>query len=220
MKLNIGCGRNVKEGFINCDIYEREVKLDKIFDVTKSFPFESDSCDYIYAEQFIEHLEWLDGLKFLRNCYTVLKSGGILRLVFPDYKMIFEKYLEGDISYFKVFFEGLNEGDLPYYSRVFQEPDKVRRERINNPPPNWHVSSRRRDRRRLDLRVRRYKHLIEIVDWFCHQYGEHKTLYDFECMKGILTEIGFRRIYETGIQEIDSHAPTRITSSLYMEAVK
>jgi len=226
MGLNLACGRRVKKtteemNWTNVDSYERENKLDIICDLTKEFPFENDGYDYIYAEQFIEHLDWLDGRKFLRNCYNSLKKGGILRLVFPDYKKIFQKYLEGDKEYFEVFFKGLNEGDYPYYHEVYTNPDKVRKERRNNPPPSWHLSPRIEDRERLIIRVRYYESLIEIVDWFVHQYFEHKCLYDFELIENILKRIGFSEVKQTDlIKGFDSEAPTRVTSSIFIEAIK
>ena len=220
MKLNIGCGRDVKPGFVNIDAYERENKLDLVIDVTKEFPFKRETVDYIYAEQFIEHLTWLDGKNFLYNCYFCLKEGGMLRLVLPDYETIFRKYLEKDTEYFKPFFEGMSE-DFEYYSEVYHNTDRVARARAQNPPPAWHLSDRPSDRKRLALRVRTYKYPIEIVHWFTHQYGEHLTLYDFEMLEGIMKEIGFKEVKKVDIQRgLDSEAPTRITSSLYVEGVK
>ena len=220
MKLNLGCGRDTKKDFINVDSYERENKLDVIADLTKKFPFDSDSCEYIYAEQLIEHFTWLDGFYFLKECYRCLKHKGILRLVLPDYHKIFDKYLKGDQEFFKVFFDGLNNYDYPYYAEVYTDPERVRERRKDNPPPEWHLSQRKEDRERLSLRVRPYNHLIEVVHWFTHQYGEHKTLYDFESLSDLLDGIGFKENYETDRREIDSTLPTRITCSLYIEAIK
>jgi len=223
--LNIGCGRSTiksteTEKWINVDSYERENKLDMILDVTKDFPFEKDSVDYIYAEQFVEHLEWNDGYKFLQNCFKILKDGGILRLVLPDYNKIFQKYLDNDNEFFKIFYDELNNGDLPYYSMVYNDPERIKEERKENPPPAWHLSSKLEDRKRLALRLRYYEYNIEIVDWFCRQYFEHKNLLDYESLKGYLMNIGFSEVYQTEIKDIDSHAPSRITSSLYIEGVK
>jgi len=220
MKLNVGCGRETKKGFVNIDIMERENKLDMILDVTKDFPFEKDSIEYIYAEQFIEHLEWNDGFKFLQNCYNCLKMGGILRLVLPDYYKIFKAYLLQDKVFFKVFYDELNNGDLPYYSMVYDNPERIKEERRDNPPPKWHTSAKLEDRERLALRLRHYKYDIELVNWFTHQYHEHVCLYDFESLNGILRSIGFENVLQTEIKDIDSHAPSRITSSLFMEAFK
>jgi len=223
--LNIACGRNCiksteTERWINIDSYERENKLDMILDVTKDFPFEKDSVDYIYAEQFIEHLEWNDGYKFLQNCFKILKDGGILRLVLPNYNKIFQKYLDNDNEFFKIFYDELNNGDLPYYSMVYNDPERIKEERKENPPPAWHLSAKLEDRTRLALRLRRYKYNIEILDWFVRMYHEHLCLYDLESLSGILYEIGFKFVMNTDIKEIDSHAPSRITSSLYIEGVK
>ena len=223
--LNIGCGRNTIQSteeiqWTNVDSYEREAKLDVTCDLTKVFPFEKDTYDYIYAEQFIEHLNWIEGQKFLRNCFRVLKRNGILRLVLPHYKKIFQKYLEGDYEFFEVFLKGLNEGDLPYYCSVYDNPEKIKKERKENPPPRWHTSNRLENRKRLELRCRQYRYPIELVHYFTHQYGEHLTLWDYESLRGHMLEIGFLNVISKDIKEIDSHAPTRITSSLYLEAVK
>ena len=107
-------------------------------------------------------------------------------MVLPNYALIFKKYLDGDQEYFKVFFDGLNNGDYPYYSKVYTNPDKIRKERINNLPPDWHLSPRLKDRDRLALRVRYFSHLIEVVHWFTHQYGEHLTLYDVVLITDLL----------------------------------
>ena len=70
------------------------------------------------------------------------------------------------------------------------------------------------------MRARYYYDLIEIVNYFTHQYGEHKTLYDFIMLYDLLKRGGFSKIYKTDKKDIDSDAPTRITTSLYIEAVK
>lgn len=223
--LNIGCGRSTIQStpemqWINVDSYERENKLDMVLDITRAFPFDKETIDFIYAEQFIEHLEWNDGFKFLQDCFKILKEGGILRLVLPHYKKIFQMYLEKNTDFFKVFFDELNNGDLPYYSWVYSNPEEVREKRKDNLPPAWHTSYKLEDRKRLSLRLKHYKYPIEIVNWFTHQYHEHVCLYDFKSLSGILTQIGFKEVIETEIKDMDSHAPSRITSSIYIEGVK
>lgn len=192
-----------------------------IVDLTKKFPFPDDSCEYIYAEHLIEHFQWNKGNDFLIHCYFALKKDGILRLVLPDYKKIFKAYLENDHKFFESFMIDLNEGDLPYYSEVYQYPEEVLKKRKDNPPPEWHTSPRFRDRKKLALRLKWYKHHIEVVQWFTHQYGEHKTLYDFESLKYTLLNIGFSEVRQTErIEGLDSENINRIKSSLYIEAVK
>jgi hypothetical protein len=159
LKLNLGCGRNIKQGWVNVDFAERENKPDIICDLTKEFPFESDSCSFIYAEHFIEHLEWLDGRILLVRCFKSLQERGVLRIVFPDFEKIFRSYINRDDSFFKNMSRGLDDDDYNYYKRVYEHPEEIRRERLNNPPPAWHLSNNEEDRKKVRLRIRKHKYL-------------------------------------------------------------
>lgn len=221
MKLNLGCGRNKKDGFLNIDTDNRFVPLNRVCNLARELPFPDNSCEYIYAEQFIEHLNWLDGKNFLKRCYSALKEKGTLRLVLPDYKKIFKAYVNEDHDFFESFKKAINENDYPYYLNVYMDPERVLKERPNNPPPKWHTSPRMVDRETLKLRVRHFEHDIEIVHWFTHQFGEHLTLYDFESLCDILLKIGFTWVKKSErIKGFDSDNEGRVKSSLYVEAIK
>jgi len=220
LKLNIGCGNRTKKStkniqWINIDSYERENKLDLIIDITKKWLFKNNSVNYIYIEHFLEHLNWIDGKELLQNCYNSLKDDGIIRIVIPHFRKIFTKYLEGDKKFFKPFFEALNNSDYKYYSEVYENPEEIRK-RKQNKPPEWHFTNKKR----VKERIRHYDYLIDILNYMVYQYEEHKTLYDFESLEGLLKEIGFSKIVQTNHKKIDSKAPTRIKSSLYIEGIK
>jgi predicted SAM-dependent methyltransferase len=55
-KLHIGCGRDIKNGFVNLD----SVKLpgvDVVHNLNKyPWPFKKDHFDYVYASHVLEHL--------------------------------------------------------------------------------------------------------------------------------------------------------------------
>jgi predicted SAM-dependent methyltransferase len=82
LKLNIGCGPNRKEGWVNIDLTpEAELSLD----MRERIPFDDGSAIIIYSEHFFEHLDYPDDAKhFLRECFRVLEPNGIIRVGVPD----------------------------------------------------------------------------------------------------------------------------------------
>lgn len=118
-KLHLGCGLNVVEGWLNVDgswnarlakyprlrralaaahVIPREAaKVEwrgdlRILDVRDPLPFATGSYDAIYASHLLEHLYLDDALRLLRECFRVLRPGGVLRLVVPDLKAIVREY--------------------------------------------------------------------------------------------------------------------------------
>ncbi len=82
MKLHLGCGKNIKEGWVNMDVvnYGQEV----VRDIRRGIPFNNETFDEIYAQHFIEHVPSGDDTIFLINeLYRVLKPGGILKFEVP-----------------------------------------------------------------------------------------------------------------------------------------
>jgi predicted SAM-dependent methyltransferase len=80
MKLNLGCGNDIKKGYVNVD----NIKLkgvDKVVDLEKKLPFKSNSCNEIIAYKIIEHLH--NPHFFIEECYRILKKDGVLKLSAP-----------------------------------------------------------------------------------------------------------------------------------------
>lgn len=82
-KLHLGCGPNVLNGWLNTDFPPKEAHILGL-DVTRSFPFDDQTFDYIFNEHMIEHITYQQGMFMLRNCYRVLKPNGKIRLSTPD----------------------------------------------------------------------------------------------------------------------------------------
>jgi predicted SAM-dependent methyltransferase len=117
LKLNLGCGSQVPDGWINVDYsfgarfakipafsyINDKVKLfnldwDKrifIHDLTKTFPWPDNSVDIIYSSHTLEHFSKEDGAKFISECHRVLKPSGIIRIIVPDLKYCIHNYLCG-----------------------------------------------------------------------------------------------------------------------------
>ncbi|KJG63349.1 hypothetical protein [Photobacterium kishitanii] len=49
LKLNIGCGKKLKEGWVNIDL---KPFADLTLDVREPLPFTDNSCSFIYSEHF------------------------------------------------------------------------------------------------------------------------------------------------------------------------
>lgn len=76
LKLNVGCGPDFKEGYINidtCPIDSRVVKMD-----IRDLKYEKESVDEIYARDVIEHLPLEDTKKSIKNWSEICKKGGRL----------------------------------------------------------------------------------------------------------------------------------------------
>jgi predicted SAM-dependent methyltransferase len=81
-RLQIGCGRNPRPGWLNTDLYPPAGGMR--LDATKTFPFPEAAFDFIYSEHMIEHIGLADGLHMLEECYRILRPGAVMRLATPD----------------------------------------------------------------------------------------------------------------------------------------
>lgn len=78
-------------------------KLDmRIHDLRKGFAQHPDnSVDLIYIGQVIEHLNPIhESPQLLKDCYRMLKSGGILRMTTPDLNILVNAYKNGEMGKF------------------------------------------------------------------------------------------------------------------------
>ena len=84
LKVNLGCGEEVREGWIGLDRgdYGQEI----VRDMKKGLPFCNNSCEELYADQVLEHLQLDEDFIFVMNeCLRVLKPGGIFKIRVPHY---------------------------------------------------------------------------------------------------------------------------------------
>lgn len=91
--LNLGCGSRYHEDWINYDFVSNStfVKQTNLID---GIPSGNESLDVVYHSHVLEHFTKSQGEKFLNECFRVLKSGGILRVVVPDLEQIAINYLD------------------------------------------------------------------------------------------------------------------------------
>lgn len=91
MKLHLGCGEKIIEGFINVDVRKFD-GVDIISDITNLDMFENNSISLIYACHVLEHIGRRDYIKVLSHWYDLLCDGGVLRISVPDIEEVFNHY--------------------------------------------------------------------------------------------------------------------------------
>ena len=64
-------------------------------------PFKNNTFNYLYSEHTLEHLEITKVKFFLKECWRILKPGGIFRVTVPDLELLATKYVEKDTDLFK-----------------------------------------------------------------------------------------------------------------------
>jgi len=100
--LNIGCGPNILNDFINLD-YMWMPGVDLVWDITKGIPFENSYFSGIYSEHCLEHLSYQQAKLLLGEIFRLLKPSGLLRIVVPDanlYLQIYQQQQSGkDVSF-------------------------------------------------------------------------------------------------------------------------
>jgi len=191
LKLHLGCGPDVKPGWVNIDLQvppphnsvpsttPPTFAIDS--DLRRPLPLENDSCAYIYSCHFFEHLNRQHGEALMEDCYRVLRPGGIFRIVLPDFKKTFAAYLAGDRDFFDLVENG---GFLP----------------------------RCENGQRL---------MSDFVNFSVYQSGEHKQVYDEQTIEHLLKKMGYSRVAISEVDEnIDQNIDIRTKYSFYIEAVK
>lgn len=93
VRLNLGCGRDYKKGYINVDVVT-DFPVDVIADLSKPLPFKSNYADEILASDILEHFTKEDGEIFLQECYRVLKVGGVLILRTHNIEQIIKQFYD------------------------------------------------------------------------------------------------------------------------------
>lgn len=83
MKLDLGCGRDKKPGFIGVDV-SPDCAADIVHDLTVApWPFADGSVDEVHCAQFFEHLDGRQRIAFMEELYRILRPGGVATLITP-----------------------------------------------------------------------------------------------------------------------------------------
>jgi SAM-dependent methyltransferase len=90
--LNIGCGNRIHPAWTNIDFFSNAPEV-VAWDLRKGIPFPDASFEVVYHSHVLEHFQRREGGGLMRECFRVLKPGGVLRVAVPDLEAIARQYL-------------------------------------------------------------------------------------------------------------------------------
>jgi len=143
LKLNIGCGNDCPNYFINVDIRE-DTPADIICDVRK-LPFDDGRFQHIESHDVLEHISHRETYQTLKEWFRVLKKGGTFRFIVPNLLVAFESIKINDYGTAINIIYGAQDypenkhlmGFTPYNIRVILETMGLKRVVIQ--PQNLHI---------------------------------------------------------------------------------
>lgn len=91
-KLNIGCGSDIKQDYINIDIRNLD-GVDIVSDIS-SLEFEPESIQEIYCSDFLEHFKKEEAFEILQKFHIWLCKDGILDIRVPDLQAVATTIIE------------------------------------------------------------------------------------------------------------------------------
>jgi predicted SAM-dependent methyltransferase len=90
-KLNLGCGSNLRPGWINIDLFNAHADLQ--LDLREKWPFADAGIKHIYSEHVFEHFEFRREVPhLLSEARRVLETGGFFEVGVPDAEEILRAY--------------------------------------------------------------------------------------------------------------------------------
>ena len=87
--LNFAAGPYPRPGWINADITP---SAQFYMDALSPLPLADATLDAVFSEHFIEHLEFVDGRRWLKECFRCLKPGGLFRIATPELGRLWRMY--------------------------------------------------------------------------------------------------------------------------------
>ena len=193
-------------------------------------PYEDGSVDNIYVSHVIEHIETIFVKRMIAEAYRVLKPGGVLRLVCPDGKFLFE------VSQFQNEYwtwRHKSFSDQKLYDTDWANIDQydfLVRETCSQKCRYY----KNKGNEKIDINLLKpltydqYKNKVTKGAHFRSNFpGDHINVWEFDSLKEIGEHIGFRHIIQSkkwgsvsAVMQRTIFDKTAPQTSLYVEMIK
>ena len=90
--LNVGCGSRFHPAWTNIDATSISPSV-LVHDCRAGIPFPDHSFDVVYHSHVLEHFSKIEALRFVQECFRVLRPEGIIRVAVPDLECLARLYL-------------------------------------------------------------------------------------------------------------------------------
>lgn len=130
MKLNLGCGRSKKLGYVNVD-FSKDVKPDKVWNLEKTpLPFKENSVDEILAYHVLEHVH--NFIPLMHEFRRICKKGARIRIKTPFYSTWGQFNDPTHVRFFSPFtFNYFKKGTYSHQVDVKEDVFDVKKVKIN-----------------------------------------------------------------------------------------
>jgi len=93
-KLNLGCGYDIRKGFVNADMNDSIKGIDKKVDVNKEkLPWKDNTFEYVVMNSLLEYVD--NPFKLLDEVHRVCKPDAIVDLKAPYYNSALSSFHKG-----------------------------------------------------------------------------------------------------------------------------
>lgn len=107
MKLNLGCGRQLLDGYLNLD------------SESTIFPIQYQNLDEIRSSHVLEHFDCLTSVDVVCNWVSCLKVGGILKIAVPDFMDLVRRMRLGEALDYEGIIMGGQVDALDYHKSLW-----------------------------------------------------------------------------------------------------
>jgi len=132
-KLNFGCGKDIRKGWINVDI-QKGNGIDKSFNFNEyPYPFNDNTFDEILLDNVLEHLS--NPQRVMRELWRISKNNATIKVIVPYYNTYYAWSDPTHVNFFNEITIEQVMGDVKY--NVDKQKEKLKIVRLDSVPQRF-----------------------------------------------------------------------------------